>query len=308
MSQGQVGVIDVGSNSIKLLIAEQTENAPIRSVCFEVEETRIGEGLTGAPPCIDADAIIKGTQAIGRLHALASEYDLKALRIVATSAVRDAHNREAFIGSVTQATGLPLEVLSGAQEARLIGKGLQCDPNLSHLSSYSLLDLGGGSMECILFADGAVNQARSLNLGAVRLASKYLCDRYRPLAIDEAESVRLHVEETFAATDIERNASPSPIAVLTGGTASIMSAQRAGSKNEMSSRQANAFRKEVCALSEPERVAQMSIPESRADIFPAATTILCAALDYLGCDQLRFSQYNLRYGLAAELLERPDTR
>jgi exopolyphosphatase/pppGpp-phosphohydrolase len=47
----------------------------------------------------------------------------------------------------------------------------------------------------------------------------------------------------------------------------------------------------------------MNVPESRADIFPAATTILCAALDHLGCEQLHFSSYNLRYGLAAEMLE-----
>ena len=305
MSQRQVGIIDVGSNSIKLLIAGQTGKGAIRSIRFEVEETRIGEGLAGSPPRIDPQALVKGTEAIARLLAISSEHELDALRIVATSAVREAVNREAFVDSVQLATDTELEVLSGDEEARLIGKGLRCDPKLAHLSRYSLLDLGGGSLECIQFTDGSVFQAHSLDLGAVRLTSRYVEDRNRPLAGSESELIRTHVETTFANARIERNSSPSPIAVLTGGTAAILSARHPAcdARDGMSILQAHAFRKEVCSLSEPERVAQLSIPVSRADIFPAATTILCAALDYLGCEQLSFSLFNLRYGLAAEMLE-----
>ena len=304
MSHRPVGIIDVGSNSIKLLIAEQSNEGPISSLLFEVEETRIGEGMTGSPPVIEACAVEKGTQAIARLHDLAKTHDLASLRIVATSAVRDASNREAFIESVENATGLRLEVLSGSQEARLIGKGLRCDPELSHLSSYSLLDLGGGSMECILLKDGTVSSASSLNLGAVRLASKFITDRSRALAANEAESIRNHVVETFAVAGIESNSSPSKAAVLTGGTASILAARHSDSKNRINFERLHAFQREVCSINEPERVTQLNVPESRADIVPAATTILCTALDYLGCSELHFSCYNLRYGLVAEMLER----
>ena len=299
----QVGIIDVGSNTIKLLIAEQADDGTVRSVRFEVEETRIGEGLTGTPPLIDPEAISRGTQAIGRLHRLAAQHDLHCLRIVATSAVRDASNRAAFIDSVASETGIELETLSGNEEARLIGKGLQCDPKLSHLSSYALLDLGGGSMECILFSEGAVSQIGSLDLGAVRLSSKYVPDRHRPLARHESDSIRDHVEDVFVSAHISRASAPSPVAVLTGGTASILAARSLASTEVFSAEQARAFRDEVCRLSRSERVSQLNIPESRADIFPAAITILCAALDYLGCDQVHFSEYNLRYGLAAEMIE-----
>lgn len=303
MSRRPVGIIDVGSNSIKLLIAEQSSSGLISSVLFEVEETRIGEGMTGLPPRIEASAIEKGTQAIARLYDIAKTHNLHSLRIVATSAVRDAVNRGVFIESVKATTGLELETLSGDQEARLIGKGLQCDPGLSHLSSYSLLDLGGGSMECILFKDGIVTSANSFNLGAVRLASKFISDRYRALAASEAQAIRDHVAELFADANIQANASPSTVAVLTGGTASILAARQGDFQNRISFAELNAFRMEVSSFSEPERVTQMKVPESRADIFPAATTVLCAALDHLGCNELHFSRYNLRYGLVAEMLE-----
>lgn len=303
MSLRPVGIIDIGSNSIKLLIAEQSAIGTITSILFEVEETRIGEGMTGTPPHIDANAIAEGTQAIARLHDLARTHDLHSLRIVATSAVRDAINRDVFIESVRRTTGFQIEVLSGDQEARMIGKGLRCDPELAHLSNYSLLDLGGGSMECILFKNGVISSSNSLDLGAVRLASKFIFDRYRALAASEAESIRSHVQESFTTASIVANASPSSVAVLTGGTASILATRHPDSQNRISSQQLHTFRQKVCSYSEPGRVSQMNVPESRADIFPAATTILCAALDHLGCEQLHFSSYNLRYGLAAEMLE-----
>src|SRR5690606_7702597 len=93
-----VGVIDVGSNTIKLLIAERGEDGRPRKVDFIVEETRIGEGLNLHPPMIDPDAIQRGAEAIARLVKAGSDCD--ALDIVATSAVRDAANRLDFIAAV----------------------------------------------------------------------------------------------------------------------------------------------------------------------------------------------------------------
>ena len=190
MSQKQVGIIDVGSNTIKLLIAECSDNKQIRETRFEIEETRIGEGITGNPPNIDEAAIRKGALAIARLHSLAREHDLDALRIVATSAVRDAANRNRFIESIHEEIGVTIEILSGDEEARLIGKGLQCDPELSHLKNYFLIDLGGGSMECIQFIDQRVTISRSLDLGAVRLTSEHISDRHAPVRSQEAEAIQ----------------------------------------------------------------------------------------------------------------------
>ncbi len=300
MSQKQVGIIDVGSNTIKLLIAECSDNKQIRETRFEIEETRIGEGITGNPPNIDETAIRKGTLAIARLHSLAREHNLDALRIVATSAVRDAANRISFIESVREETGATIEILSGDEEARLIGKGIQCDPELSHLKNYSLLDLGGGSMECIQFIDQQVSISRSLDLGAVRLTSEHISDRYAPISSQEAQAIQTRVKNSLVEAGINAHEN-STHAVLTGGTATII-AERLRSRG-MSLSEATLFRDQVCRSTHQDRIDQLNIPESRADIFPAATTILCEALDHLNCDTLYFSQYNLRYGLGVEMLD-----
>ena len=109
----RVGIIDIGSNSIKLQIAEGLGSTEVRHVHFEVEEVRIGEGMTKNPPMIESGAIKIGTQAVARLHSIASQHKLNELSIVATSAVRDAHNSHKFVDSIRTATGIELRTLSG---------------------------------------------------------------------------------------------------------------------------------------------------------------------------------------------------
>ncbi len=143
----QIGIIDIGSNSIKLLIVEPSQSGKFEQVLFEVEEKRIGEGMTLNPPRIlDAD-IGKAAMAIGRLLQIARQYDLADLKIVATSAVRDASNQVEFSKAILDKTGIDIKVLSGDNEARFIGKGALQDSELSDLNNFVLIDLGGGSME-----------------------------------------------------------------------------------------------------------------------------------------------------------------
>src|SRR5688572_18374185 len=92
--EGTVAVIDVGSNSIKLLVAARGEAEPVVAVRFVVEETRIGEGMTTHPPTITQDAVERGAAAIARLVEAAGP--VRPLCIVATSAARDASNRQQF--------------------------------------------------------------------------------------------------------------------------------------------------------------------------------------------------------------------
>lgn len=297
-----VGVIDVGSNTIKLLIAKAGAKVPAEKIEFLVEETRIGEGMTGTPPVIDDDAIRRAAKAIARLTKAAAKCD--ALCIVATSAVRDASNKQAFVNAVEKASGHELRILSGIEEASLIGLALSCDPALNHLETYSLIDLGGGSLECIQFANRKLQKAESLQLGSVRLASLLLEDRVEPLSTENRTRIANYVRDHWSASSFADTSSPSEIAVLTGGSAKHL-AESLKQKQILEGLPFPEFIEishHLCSLPLKKRVSHYKIPESRADIFPTAMVTLEESLKHLGCEILYFSEYNLRFGVATSLL------
>ena len=299
----QIGIIDIGSNSIKLLIGEPTQSGQFVQVLFEVEEKRIGEGMTLIPPCIlDAD-IERAAMAIGRLHQLARQYDLADLKIVATSAVRDASNQREFSKAILDKTGIGIDILSGDQEARLIGKGALQDPELSDLGNFVLIDLGGGSIECIQFEDRIQKTHLSFNLGAVRLASTFIQDRELPLLQECENSIEKHVLQTLSRSPI----GPDPTirtAVLAGGACSILDGMLCRRSNATSATISDlqSICQEVCSANLEERIMYLRIPRERADIFPVAAIIIRTALEYLKCDAARFTRFSLRAGLIAEML------
>jgi exopolyphosphatase/guanosine-5'-triphosphate,3'-diphosphate pyrophosphatase len=299
----EIGIIDIGSNSIKLLIGKRDQSGCFQQSLFKVEEKRIGEGMTRDPPRILEADIEKAVEAIKRLHQTATRHGLANIKIVATSAVRDASNQSEFSKAIFDATGIPIVVLSGDDEARLIGKGAMQDPGLSDLRNFVLIDLGGGSMECIQFENREQTKHQSFNLGAVRLASTFVQDREKPLPKKSEDSIADHVLEALSQSPI----TPDPeikTAVLTGGASSILDSvllgQSAATSDTISELQK--LCREICLANFEERVTKLGIPNERADIFPAAATIIRTALEYLQCDTIRFTRFNLRAGLIAGML------
>lgn len=309
MSERRVGVIDVGSNTIKLLIASRDDQGELQSVHFEVLETRIGEGAMKQPPSIFPEDIERGAEAVKRLREIADSFEVASLKTVATSAARDARNREHFVSRVSQLANCDLNVLNGVEEARYIGEGLRTDPRLKALSSFTLLDMGGGSLECIQFLEKRARLIHSLNLGAVRLASRFVKDRRSPLTTEAEQAIGEHVRATFDDAKINANSSPSPVAVLTGGTAAVLANEHPDYDLDagLSLDALKAFHRKVARADQNERASVHGVPESRADIFPTATSALCASMEFLGCERVRFSHRNLRFGIASELLTELDS-
>ena len=298
-----VAVVDVGSNTIKMLVAQFDAARQIQTLATLVEETRIGEGINGTPPAIQTEAIARGAAAIARLVEAAPE--VSALCIVATSAVRDASNKATFVNAVERATGHEMRILSGDEEALLIARGIRCDPQIRDLTSFSLLDLGGGSLECIQVENSKLLAEQSLQLGAVRLASQFLKDRARPLSRQDRQAIVRHVEEAWRQSLFAPLSSPCPHAILTGGAANHVADMISPEKKArgISLEELDALDQRIGAATLEERVEDLGIPRSRADIFPTAIATLSASLRYLGCHRIRFSSYNLRFGIAEMLLE-----
>ncbi len=304
-------IVDIGSNSIKLLVARRDPASGGLLPLFQrTEETRIGTGITDNPPRLRDDPMDRAVASVQTLLADAANHGADAIRIVATSAVRDAANRQVFIDRLREATGQTLSVLSGDEEAAGIGRGIACDPALASVREFYLVDLGGGSLEMLEFRGGAVKQLASLQLGCVRVTEHCVADAKRALTADEIECVRRHVRDGIGASGFRFDL-PAPVtAVVTGGTATTFRAIEAA----ISGRPFNATSPiiPVAALNDlglrlatlaiEDRCTIPGVPPARADVFPAALLTLVEVAGFARAIEFRHSFYNLRFGIAAQVL------
>src|SRR5215467_5886525 len=145
--------VDIGSNSVRLKIA-RLQGHRLHPAHEDREVTRLGDGVFRSG-FLSPDAISDTVKVLRRFHRTAQQVGTDAVRVVATSALRDARNSRAFLEWVRSATGWKVEIISGLEEARLI-------------------DLGGGSCELTISANRHIRDTVSLPLGAVRLTNEFL--------------------------------------------------------------------------------------------------------------------------------------
>ena len=173
----RVAAIDIGSNSIKLLVAETAANGTLVPLRREKSMVRLGHE-TLLKGHLSSEAIVKAIRTLSVFKTLAQNLDAKQIVTVATASVREADNSQAFIREVENRTGIRIEVLSGLEEARLIGIAASrgCGPNGKSTRGKSLLniDVGGGSTELSLMRGSKALMLESMKLGAVRLSEQFL--------------------------------------------------------------------------------------------------------------------------------------
>ncbi len=306
-----VAAIDVGSNSIKLLVARHGQ-APLKieTAFVETIETRISAGISHQLPSLTDHAIKAGTQSIGELVRLARVYQPREIQIVATSAVRDAINGQDFIAAVNDATGLSLRVLSGKEEATYIGKGLACDPAIEGVDRFIQMDIGGGSLELVRFNQGHIEQALSLQLGAVRLSERFIENRDSPISPEIETKIRNHVSNTLSESGFCFTPEDAPL-IATGGafsvTRAVLAAEAGTTIDHFRARlgldDICGLKARLMALPLHERMAVPHLPATRADIVPTALMTIEQVLHNSGREALTHSFYNLRYGIVAEMLQ-----
>src|SRR5882672_3517811 len=219
-----VAIIDIGSNSIKVLVATRTADGNVTPLKTRTIDARISAGISKAAPRLGEEAMARGLDAIGTLLAEVAPFAPAQIALVATSAVRDAHNGAEFRARVFAATGLEIRILTGDEEANLIGRGLTCDPALATLRDFYVFDLGGGSLECLAFRIRKIQQAVSLQLGCVRLTEKFVRDPAIPLASDTAAAIAQHTRDALARSNFAFSLPRSAVAVGTGGTVTTVRA------------------------------------------------------------------------------------
>lgn len=302
----RVAVIDIGSNSIKALVAGPGSGpGTLQSLYEETLEVRISTGIGAVAPVLRPERIAAATTAVRELlQTCRAHGPLKSVRIVATSAVRSAANGEAFLDAVEAATGCRPDILTGDEEALGIALGVRTDPAIAkQLNDFVVFDLGGGSLELIRFVAGEVVRHVSLPLGSVRLTEQLVEDAGRPLSGETQSALSAHVQ-----TILQSSGFPlaGPLVGCGGGLSSLRAffAREDGNAMAASSPVLPAARiiaagQLFSRMGTQQRIAT-GIPAGRADIFPAAMITFRVLMELAAADQILHSFHNLRYGLAAE--------
>ncbi len=204
----RVAAIDCGTNSIRLLVADVTKRddgtAWLRDVHREMKIVRLGQGVD-ATGRLNPEAIQRTKDALLDYARTMQRKGVQVARMVATSATRDASNRDDFFDMTEEVLGAPAEVITGDEEARLsyLGAVADLDPDEG---PFLVTDLGGGSTEFVLGSGTEVEAARSMDIGCVRLTERFIrSDPPSKAEIAEAEAfARESIKEAFNVVPVEK--------------------------------------------------------------------------------------------------------
>jgi exopolyphosphatase / guanosine-5'-triphosphate,3'-diphosphate pyrophosphatase len=304
-----VAAIDIGSNTIKALVAQRNEHGMLESLEQRTLDSRISEGISRDSMQLTAAAMAEGLAAVAELVAMVNMHEPSKIQIVATSAVREASNGAEFAGRIAETTGHLLQILSGEEEARVIGRGLLCDPGMRDWDDFHVFDLGGGSLEILTFEGRELVSAESLPLGCVRLAEKFVTDREAAFHPQEGEAIRAHVRRTLQLADIEF-LPDSPRVAFTGGTITTSRAILAAAKDvgfsqtdaRVTVELLGAILKKTGSVPLADRRIIPGLPARRADVMPTALATVIALAEVARITEFQHSLYNLRWGLVDSML------
>lgn len=293
--------IDIGTNSILLLVAEKGTGMQLR-VLEEAERiTRLGRGMerTGV---LEASAIRETAEAVQELVEMAKRRGAERVLLAATSAARDALNGQELVWHVERTTGLTLRILSGIEEAEGTFLGVASDPALAQ-QVLRVVDSGGGSTEIIRGRAARIVALTSITVGHVRLSERFLSSD----PPSDAQVARLveYVRTEVRKAEVTRK-EPAEILVGVGGTVTTLAAvdlRLAGYDAQridghvLSVERVQALRRKLQALPLAARARVAGLHPRRAPVIVAGAAVFEAIMAELGFAELRVTTRGLRHGL-----------
>ena len=214
----RVAAIDCGTNSIRLLIADITDGK-FREIIREMEIVRLGQGVDKTNS-FHPDAISRTLAATEKFASLIKSKGVKKIRFCATSATRDASNRNLFIDGVRDILGIEVEVIPGEEEATLsfLGATKELD---QQQAPFLVVDIGGGSTEFVIGSD-QVSAAKSVNIGCVRMSERHL--NQQPPTSAQIQSAIIDIDKAIAEAAAVVPITTAQTLVAVAGTATTVAA------------------------------------------------------------------------------------
>jgi exopolyphosphatase/guanosine-5'-triphosphate,3'-diphosphate pyrophosphatase len=324
--------IDIGSNSCRLKIASVVQHK-LKTLHEDREVTRLGESVfeTGM---ISPDAMANTIRALKRFHKAVQQHPVDKVRVVATSAMRDARNSAAFVEWVRSVTGWTVEVISGLEEGRLIHLGVvTLEPGAR--GRCLLIDLGGGSCEVTVSDGGRIERMVSLPLGAVRLQQEFLRDD--PASKEDIGRLQQYIDRELRKADRKLADPKTPLVIATSGTAAALAeagnalaeaaalpktgakatAKKSAAKRskataalplQVETARVRSLAHKLLKMTNAQRAAVPGIGPKRSEIIVGGAQVYATLLERLKLGGFRYSAMGLRDGMLAQMLAETDQR
>jgi exopolyphosphatase/guanosine-5'-triphosphate,3'-diphosphate pyrophosphatase len=314
--------VDIGSNSCRLKIATVQQHR-LKTLHEDREVTRLGESVfqTGV---ISPEAMAATIRALKRFHKAVQLHVVDKVRVVATSAMRDARNAAAFTEWVKATTGWSVEVISGLEEGRLIHLGVVTH-EVGARGKCLLIDLGGGSCEVTLSDGGRIKTMVTMPLGAVRLQEEFL--RVDPPAKEDVARLKQFIERELRRAEKKLGTPRVGLVIATSGTAAALAEAsghirkgRAEKKTLVKKRlervgsltadtpDVRRLADRLAKMNNAQREAVPGIGPRRSEIIVGGSLVYASLLERLGLKGFRYSPLGLRDGVLAQMLAEVDLR
>ena len=294
-----IAAIDIGTNTVLLLIARVESGGGITTLVSEQRIPRLGKGVEGRRR-LHPDAMERTVAAVAECRSVIAPYSPAVVAVTGTSALRDAENREEFARLLRDGTGYALEVISGRDEALLSFRGTLSGfpPGLR----ATLLDIGGGSTELTVGTMGGIDESMSADVGALRLTERYL--HHDPPAPQELADARNAISEALEPADRFPFHGSELIGIAGTVTSLAHLALRKSDFDPSILQGARLSRSTVEELTATltqlpvSRIRALSaVLEGRSDIITAGALILREVMHRFGFRECTVSERGLRYGV-----------
>lgn len=290
--------VDIGTNTILMVIANVNEHGSITVLADAHEIPRLGEGLAEHGG-ITKDAVHRASAVLSSYRQMLHAHGNPQVTAVATEAIRTASNADKVRRQLEHALACPIHVLSGKQEAVLTFAGTTAGV----FGPSTVIDIGGGSTELVHGMEGRASWAVSLPLGSVRLTEQFITNR--PVDAATQKKLHEHIETVFGAAAIPHPFASSGSLIAVAGTATSLAHLDAGLHSfdiavvdgySLQEEQLGFWEQELFNKDLHELQALPGIDIRRADVLPAGVAILKSITQLLGSPNIKVSVKGLRYG------------
>ncbi|MCP9490820.1 MAG: Ppx/GppA family phosphatase [Solirubrobacteraceae bacterium MAG38_C4-C5] len=303
----RVAVVDIGTNSTRLLVSDVAQDGTVTDLERISEVTRLGQGVDVTGSLAD-EAMERVFAVLDRYRATIDAHGATASRAVLTSAVRDAANGAHFTDVVCDRYGLDARTIAGEEEARLTFLGATSERPPGDGTALVVVDIGGGSTELVVGADGAVEAFVSLQAGVVRQSERHL--RGDPPESDELQALTAEVREVLAGAVPEEHRERVQAAIAVAGTATSCAAieleldpydpERVHG-HQLQEGTCELLLARLATMTEDERRGVVGLQPDRAPTIVAGVVMLLECMRAFGLDQVEVSEHDLLRGAALDL-------
>jgi exopolyphosphatase/guanosine-5'-triphosphate,3'-diphosphate pyrophosphatase len=302
-----LAAIDIGSNAIRMAVCAVNTRGQLEELESHREPVRLG-GEVFSQGLISDQTASRMEDAFFRFRTVLERHPGCRVRAVATSAMREARNGNDVARRIERATGIPIEIISGEEEAKLVQVAVADRVKLSGKLAL-LIDIGGGSVEISVVSDGDIIISDSLKMGAVRLLNLLESGKHREKTF--ARLVESYAEGIQRQLKQELNRKRPDIAIGTGGNVEALRDLRVsflGKKDddEITLKEIEQILDEVRQLDTEERVKRLGLRPDRADVILPALVLLRLILKHAGADKLQIPKVGLKEGVMLDMI--PDVK